>query len=126
LREATSRTKSKKRVNLQGIWTSEPHAQAPDVQDPELTSRGTDRWLTRHPNVHFHFTLTHTSWLNQVEIWFSILSRKTLDSASFVSPVQLREAIDAFIARYNDDAKPFVWTKAVVHQKHLSTRVTHP
>jgi transposase len=85
-----------------------------------------DRWLTRHPNVHFHFTPTHASWLNQVEIWFSILSQKTLDGASFASPTRLREAIDAFIARYNDDAKPFVWTKAVVHQKHFTTRVTHP
>jgi hypothetical protein len=85
-----------------------------------------DRWLARHPNVHFHFTPTHASWLNQVEIWFAILSQKTLAGASFASPGQLREAIDAFIARHNDDAKPFVWTKAVVHQKHFTTRVTHP
>jgi hypothetical protein len=54
--------------------------------------------LTRHPKVRFHFTPTHASWLNQIEIWFSILSQKTLDGASFTSPAQLREAIDAFIA----------------------------
>ena len=44
-----------------------------------------DRWLARHKNVHFHFTPTHASWLNQVEIWFSILARSTLEGASFTS-----------------------------------------
>jgi transposase len=78
-----------------------------------------DRWLTRHPNVQFHFTPTHASWLNQVEIWFSILAGKSLRGASFRSISQLREHIDAFIASYNEDAKPFVWTKAEVFQKRL-------
>src|SRR5450759_1436248 len=41
-----------------------------------------DRWLARHRNVHFHFTPTHASWLNQVEVWFSILSRRALAGAS--------------------------------------------
>ena len=44
-----------------------------------------DRWRARHKNVHFHFTPTHASWLNQVEIWFSILARRTLEGASFTS-----------------------------------------
>ena len=48
------------------------------------------RWLTRHKHVHFHFTPTHASWLNQVEIWCSILARSTLDGASFTSVRQLR------------------------------------
>jgi transposase len=62
----------------------------------------TDRWLKRHPNVHFHFTPTHASWLNQVEIWFSILGGKSLKDASFTSVAELREHIDAFIAEYNE------------------------
>ena len=45
-----------------------------------------DGWLPRHPNVRFHFTPTHASWMNQVEIWFSILSRSALQGASFTSP----------------------------------------
>ena len=49
-----------------------------------------DLWLARHKNVHFHFTPTHASWLNQVEIWFSILARSALDGASFTSVHQLR------------------------------------
>jgi transposase len=78
-----------------------------------------DRWLKRHRNVHFHFTPTRASWLNQVEIWFSILAGKSLAGASFNSIVQLKAHIDAFIATYNDTAKPFVWTKSKVHQKRL-------
>jgi transposase len=45
-----------------------------------------DRWLARHKNVHFHFTPTHASWMNQVEIWFSILQSQSLTGASFTSP----------------------------------------
>jgi transposase len=81
-----------------------------------------DRWLKRHPNVHFHFTPARASWLNQVEIWFSILERKSLHGASFTSVEQLREHIDAFIEAYNEDAEPFVWTKAEVHQRPFKGR----
>src|SRR6202021_1200276 len=56
-----------------------------------------DRWLKRHPNVHFHFTPTRASWLNQVEIWFSILAGKALRGASFNSLDELKAHIDAFI-----------------------------
>jgi transposase len=73
-----------------------------------------DRWLKRHPQVHFHFTPTYSSWLNQVEVWFSILTRQALRGASFTSPAQLRQAIDNFVAAYNEKAAPFEWRKAVV------------
>src|ERR1700756_3907667 len=65
---------------------------------------------------------TRASWLNQVEIWFSILEGKSLHGASFNSIEQLRAHIDAFIESYNQNAKPFVWTKAKVHQKRLKAR----
>jgi transposase len=54
-----------------------------------------DRWRARHKNVHSHFTPTYASWLNMVEIWFSLLQRHALAGASFTSPRQLRAAIDA-------------------------------
>ena len=76
-----------------------------------------DRWLARHANVHFHFTPTHASWLNQVEIWFSLLVRAALQGASFRSVRELREAIDRFIAAYLETAAPFEWRAASVHQK---------
>jgi transposase len=83
-----------------------------------------DRWLARHRNVHLHFTPTHASWLNQVEIWFSILTRSTLEGASFTSVVQLRAAIDAFIAAYNATATPFHWHRTTVRPKGLASRIT--
>ena len=83
-----------------------------------------DRWRARHKNVHFHFTPTHASWLNQVEIWFSILARRTLEGASFTSVRQLRQAIDAFIEAYNPTAAPFQWRKATIHPKGLASRIT--
>jgi transposase len=81
-----------------------------------------DRWLKQHPQVHFHYTPTYSSWLNQVECWFSILSRRALRGASFTSPEQVRQAIDAFVAAHNREAAPFEWKKATVHAtapKHL-------
>src|SRR6185312_9865368 len=81
-----------------------------------------DRWLKRHPDVRFHFTPTRASWLNQVEIWFSILQGKSLHGASFTSVNQLKEHIDAFIEAYNQNATPFVWTKATVHQRRVKAR----
>jgi transposase len=73
-----------------------------------------DRWRARHPHVHFHYTPTHASWLNQVECWFSILSRQALQGASFTSVSQLRQAMDRFVSNYNLTAIPFEWTKRVV------------
>ena len=81
-----------------------------------------DRWLKRHTNVHFHFTPTKASWLNQVEIWFSILAGKALSGASFRSVTELKAHIEAFIDSYNETAKPFVWQKSEVHQKRLKPR----
>jgi transposase len=76
-----------------------------------------DAWLRAHPRVHLHFTPTHASWLNQVEVWFSVLSRAALRGASFTGPAQLRQAVDDFLAAYNPQAHPFVWTKVKVHRK---------
>ena len=78
-----------------------------------------DRWLTRHPNVHFHYTPTHASWLNQVECWFSILWRQALRGLSAVSPREVRQAIDAFTQAYSQNAHPFEWTKHIVRQGQL-------
>ena len=74
-----------------------------------------DHWLALHPNVHFHFTPTHASWLNQVECWFSILSRQALNHSSFRSAHAVRERIDSFILNYNKRAHPFLWRATEVH-----------
>ena len=62
-------------------------------------------------NIVFHYTPKHCSWLNQIEIWFSILMRKLLKRSSFLSEGDLAAKILDFIAYYNDKmAKPFKWT----------------
>ncbi|HSH78012.1 MAG TPA: transposase [Herpetosiphonaceae bacterium] len=60
--------------------------------------------------IQFVYTPKHTSWLNQIEIWFSILVRRALRRGNFPSVAALRERILAFIAYYNQTAKPFRWT----------------
>ncbi len=79
-----------------------------------------DRWLSRHPNVHFHYTPTHASWLNQVECWFSILWRQALRDLSANSVRDVCKAIDTFTQVRNEDAVPFEWTKQIVYPGHLN------
>jgi transposase len=74
-----------------------------------------DRWLNKHPDVHFHYTPTHASWLNQIECWFSILWRQALRGLNATSVRDIRKSIDAFIEVYSQEAHPFEWTKEVVH-----------
>ena len=81
-----------------------------------------DMWLKRHPNVKFHYTPTSASWLNQVEIWFSLLSRHALAGASFTHPKQIREQIDKFTKAHNQQAAPFQWTKADVRPRTLTKK----
>lgn len=78
-----------------------------------------DRWLAKHPLIHFHYTPTHASWLNQVECWFSILWRQALRGLNSTSSRNLRKVIDAFTATYSQNAHPFEWTKHVVHPGQL-------
>lgn len=69
-------------------------------------------WQAAHPNFHFHFTPTSSSWLNAVENWFSRLERRGLQRMAFQSVKDLREHLKRFIVTYNKrSAKPFVWTK---------------
>src|SRR5215468_5810762 len=92
------------------------------VLDNLNTHKKCDRWLKKHPKVHFHFTPTRSSWLNQIETWFSILQGQSLTGASFTSVEQLQQHIDAFIAAYNETATPFAWTKKKVYQRRFKNR----
>ena len=95
------------------------------ILDNYCTHKRCDAWLAQHPNVYFHFTPTSASWLNQVEIWFGILSRKALRGASFKNVAELSQAIDAFIAAYNPTAKPFKWRKREVKGAQLRNTIVN-
>ena len=67
-------------------------------------------WLAEHPHVQIHYTPTYSSWLNQVEIWFSKIQRDLLTRGIFNSTADLRRKIMAYIRLYNKTARPFLWT----------------
>jgi transposase len=95
------------------------------ILDNYCIHKKNDIWLAAHPNVFFHFTPTSASWLNQVEIWFGILSRKALRGASFHDIEQLRKAIEEFVAAYGPEAKPFVWRKREVKGSQLRNTIVN-
>ena len=68
------------------------------------------QWLAAHPRYHLHFTPTYSSWLNQVEIWFNIITQKAIRRGSFRSVRELVDKIERFRDNYNPDATPFQWT----------------
>ena len=68
-------------------------------------------WLEKHKRFHFHFTPTSASWMNQIETWFGILTRRAVRRGSFDGVRALIAAIDAFTSQWNDQAAPFVWVK---------------
>ena len=69
------------------------------------------RWLTAHPRFHMHFTPTSSSWLNQVERWFALLTDKQLRRGAHRSVQALEKDIRAWVQTWNADPRPFVWTK---------------
>lgn len=75
-------------------------------------SRKTMEWAAKRKRLHLAFTPTHASWLNQIEIWFGILSRKVVRRGIFKSQDELVERLMRFIETYNQDARPFQWTYA--------------
>jgi transposase len=80
-------------------------------------------WLNAHPNVFFHYTPTSASWLNQIEIWFSILGRKALDGFSATSPEELAKQVHSFIELTNKEPTPFKWKKRKVKGAQLRNNI---
>lgn len=67
-------------------------------------------WLAARPRYHIHYTPTYSSWLNQVETWFNIITQKAIRRGTFRNTKQLKDKIDQFVKQYNSNSKPFVWT----------------
>ena len=67
-------------------------------------------WLEKNPNVQFHFTPVGSSWINQIETWFGIITRQAIRRGTFSSVKVLIKRIRDYIAHWNSNAEPFVWT----------------
>jgi transposase len=67
-------------------------------------------WLARNPNVTFHFTPVGSSWINQIETWFGIITKQSIRRGTFTSVNALIHSIRAYIEHWNTDAQPFTWT----------------
>jgi putative transposase len=66
-------------------------------------------WLSRNPRVHMHFTPTYSSWINQVERWFALITERAIRRNSFTSVRELKQQIELFVQRHNADTTPFKW-----------------
>src|SRR5579885_763359 len=69
------------------------------------------RWFERHPRFHPHFTPASSSWINQVERWFAEITRKQIRWGTHRSTWELEQAIRTYLATYNQNPRPFIWTK---------------
>ncbi len=123
-------TKQKRRVEFLGFMEqvlSELPAEREIhvILDNYCIHKKNEPWLAAHPKVFFHFTPTSASWLNQVEIWFGIFSRKALRGASFRDQEQLRQAIEGFVEAYGQTAQPFVWRKREVRGSQLRNTIVN-
>jgi transposase len=123
-------TTTKKRADFQAFM-DEVVRDAPADQEVHVildnyaTHKKNHDWLKAHPNVTFHFTPTSASWLNQIEIWFGILTRKALKGASFNSIHDLAKAIQDFCDAWRQNAHPFVWRKREVKGAQLRNSGYH-
>src|SRR6266566_6453713 len=94
-------------------------AQVPDHLDVHLVcdNYGTHKtpavkaWLARHPRFHVHFTPTSSSWVNQVERWFGFITDQLIRRGSHTSVQALEADIRGWVKNWNDDPRPFIWTK---------------
>jgi transposase len=84
-------------------------------------TKDVERWLAAHPTVHFHFTPTYSSWLNQVELWFAKIERDLIARGIFTSTADLRRTLMQYIRAHNKICQPIQWSYSNV--KH---RITAP
>lgn len=97
---------------LTDLLTTVPSKRQVHIICDNLSAHKTKRvqaFLADHPNVHLHFTPTYSSWLNQVELWFSKIERDLIYRGIFTSVKDLARRIMTYIRRYNNDPKPIRW-----------------
>ena len=93
------------------------------ILDNYCTHKKNEEWLAKNENVNFHFTPTSASWLNQVEIWFGVFTRKSLRGASFKNTEKLKDQIESYIKQKNANCKPFRWKKREVRGSQIKDNI---
>ena len=113
-RTASRHTSAEFVAFLTDIVVNQPRGKEIHVIADNLSTHKTPlvaQFLTDHPKVHLHFTPTYSSWLNQVELWFSVLSRRFLRRGDFASAEEFERRLVAFLEDYNArHAHPYRWT----------------
>jgi transposase len=102
-------------------WAKEIHIVLDNLSAHK--TQAVQEFLADHPKVRFHFTPTYSSWLNQVEIWFSKIQRDVIDRGVFTSIADLARKIKKYIQAYAKSAKPFRWTYADTRRRITRTVV---
>ena len=107
---------------IRQIPLSEAAGRAVHIIADNLSTHKTKRveeFLQNHPQVTLHYTPTYSSWLNQIELWFSKLERDVIARGIFTSRLDLKHKIMRYLRRYNKTAKPFKWS-----YRNASNRIT--
>jgi transposase len=89
-------------------WAKEIHIVLDNLSAHK--TKAVEEFLRQHPKVHFHFTPTYSSWLNQVELWFAKIQRDVIRRGVFTSVADLARKLRKYIAAYAKSARPFRWT----------------
>jgi transposase len=109
---------------LADVVAHQPRDKEIHVIVDNLSAHKTERvkqFLSNHPRVQIHYTPTYSSWLNQVELWFSKIERDLIARGIFISVKDLARKITRYIRRYNENPKPIKWT-----YRDPSQRITGP
>ena len=96
-------------------WAGEIHIVLDNLSAHK--TKAVKEFLAQNPKVHFHFTPTYSSWLNQVELWFAKIQRDVIDRGVFTSVKDLARKIRKYLDAYAKSAKPFRWTYADVKRR---------
>lgn len=109
----------------QVVADTDSHQEVHVILDNYCTHKKCDAWLAKHQNVSFHYTPTSASWLNQVEIWFGMLTRKALRGLSAKNTDDLGQAINSYVEAYSKNPKPFKWRKREVKGAQLRNTIVN-
>lgn len=103
-------------------WAKEIHIVLDNLSAHK--TKAVQQFLAEHPKVHFHFTPTYSSWLNQVELWFAKIQRDLLARGIFTSVADLSRQIGKYIRAYIKVAKPFRWSYSEPRRRIIANPIT--